>query len=592
MLVFGDRVRTEDPREMLRRLSDALQPLEAMAAGIERHGRLASLYIAAGEVAQGVADAEFARRGEDVGSPLQDGVMAMLVELARALWASWSSGFHRVGALPINRVERLSRGTLPESVSIKRAEGYAFYALYPEAYAAAAQALDATIALRVIGIRSIGAGLAAMVAAPRRVECLATVRPVGHPFQREVRVNSALAARLLDGPDAQFAIVDEGPGLSGSSFGAVADFLEANGAPASRIHFFPGHAGDLGPQASPRHRERWRSARRHGFDFDRLVLHSKNPVHRLERWVASLVGEPLAPLEDISGGAWRRHRFANVRDWPAAHIHQERRKFLLRTESGVWLLKFAGLGADGERKLKPARQLHAAGFAPEVAGVRHGFLVERWLGDARPLEVSTIARGGLVRHLASYMAFRAEHFAARPEEGASLAELGEMARYNAAQALGEEAAGRLERWRGRLSVLAHRVRPIETDNRMHAWEWLQTPDGRVVKTDALDHHAAHDLVGCQDVAWDVAGTTVEFALSAAEQNELCAVVEREGGCTVDRELLAFLTPCYLAFQLGSFTMAADALAGVPDEATRLRTMADRYAERLRAELGREAPGQG
>ena len=57
------------------------------------------------------------------------------------------------------------------------------------------------------------------------------------------------------------------------------------------------------------------------------------------------------------------------------------------------------------------------------------------------------------------------------------------------------------------------VRRVETDNRLHAWEWLHTPDGRLLKTDALDHHAGHDLIGCQDITWDIAGATVELDLS-------------------------------------------------------------------------------
>jgi hypothetical protein len=40
--------------------------------------------------------------------------------------------------------------------------------------------------------------------------------------------------------------------------------------------------------------------------------------------------------------------------------------------------------------------------------------------------------------------------------------------------------------------------------------------GRLLKTDALDHHARHDLVGCQDVPWDIVGVTVELGLSQTD----------------------------------------------------------------------------
>src|ERR671921_253291 len=110
--------------------------------------------------------------------------------------------------------------------------------------------------IQVIGIRSIGTGLAAMVATGLRAPAPVTVRPVGHPFRRELALSPELAAALRAEREARFAVVDEGPGLSGSSFGAVADFLEDQRVTPGRICFFPSHIGDLGPQASPRHRAR------------------------------------------------------------------------------------------------------------------------------------------------------------------------------------------------------------------------------------------------------------------------------------------------------------------------------------------------
>ena len=41
------------------------------------------------------------------------------------------------------------------------------------------------------------------------------------------------------------------------------------------------------------------------------------------------------------------------------------------------------------------------------------------------------------------------------------------------------------------------VRRIETDNRMHAHEWLVRPDGSLLKADAVDHCEAHDLIGAR-----------------------------------------------------------------------------------------------
>jgi hypothetical protein len=68
----------------------------------------------------------------------------------------------------------------------------------------------------------------------------------------------------------------------------------------------------------------------------------------------------------------------------------------------------------------------------------------------------------------------------------------------------------------------------------------------------------------------------EFALAPAEARRLL------GAETIDRELLAFLYPAYLAFQLGRHALAID-VAG-PADAARLRAATDRYAGLLRIAL--------
>jgi hypothetical protein len=309
-----------------------------------------------------------------------------------------------------------------------------------------------------------------------------------------------------------------------------------------------------------------------------LLLHSG----RLQAWASDLLGPPVAPLEDVSGGEWRRRRFPDPAEWPPVHAAQERPKFLHRTRDATWLLKFVGLGLHGEAQAARARALGDAGFSPEVAGFLHGFVAERWHDEARPLDVARTDRGRLVAHLSRYLGWRARHLPAGPEGGAEPEALWRMARHNAALALGEAMAARLDRWEPRLPDLARLCRPIWTDGRLHAPEWLETPHG-LLKTDAVDHAAAHDLIGCQDVAWDVAGAAVEFALTPDETEALRAGVSEAAGRAVEPVLLDALTPCYLAFQLGRETMAAEAAGGA--EAARCRAAADRYAAALGRALG-------
>ncbi|MBB3017241.1 hypothetical protein FHR70_000281 [Microvirga lupini] len=573
MLVYGDIERDETVGAKQAAVTGLLSEALSMPPGIERHGAFVTAFISASELVQGIIDAEFHEHGFDAWTKDHEAGMECLSVLARAVGESWRSGFRQLSPLPQTFFEKLNGFDPSRAVRIKHAEGYAFYALYPESYLEAARASGLGSNTQVIGIRSIGAGLSALVAAELGAPAPVTLRPVGHPFGREVRVDPELTKSLVADGRKTFAVVDEGPGLSGSSFGAVVDWLEEAGVPRDRIHFFPSHGGALGPQASDRHRARWSSAARHLVTMDDLLLRGA-PTHRIESWLESILGLLDAPLEEISGGVWRSRRYGDESSWPPANIQQERRKFLARTNGTAWLVKFAGLGETGAQKLRMAEKLHEAGFSPEPAGYRHGFLVERWHDKLESLDRAQISPGSLVEQVGAYLGFRARHFPAGEHEGASLDALRRMAIYNAGQALGEAKSAALEQSLAAANALASRVHRICTDNRLHDWEWLVS-GSKLVKTDALDHSAAHDLVGHQDVSWDVAGAIVELDLSEEEASRLCQIVQQESGTPVDQALLAFMLPCYLAFQLGAHLMAAGALGEGP-ETTRLRQAASRY----------------
>jgi hypothetical protein len=550
MWVYGDRSRRLRPHAALRTLTATLREAESSAPGIARHERLTDAFLQASALAQGIADAEFAVRGCDDLSTTQDAAVALLTALGRKLATSAWSGFSNLGPPTSAELMALAVSPLPEEVEVSTPEGYAFYAVFPEAYLKAAAEAPWAGPPFVIGIRSIGVGLAPLVAAVTNAAGVATVRPRGHPFHREVRVSQALRAKLA-GHSGPFAIVDEGPGLSGSSFAAVADLLEALGVAPERMVFLPSHENGPGPEARPEHRVRWAKASKRAATME--ILLADEP---LAGWFEDLTG-PITAIEDLSGGAWTVGRS----DAPSAHAALERRKFRLRTESGVWLAKFAGLGALGEAKNGRARTLARAGACPEPLALRRGFLLERWIVGA-PGPAGD--RAAIIEHVGRYLGLRAVAFPAQEHDGASLEDLAVMARTNIAE-LGLDPA----------CVPAPpkqtAARAVHVDGRLHRWEWLTTADGRLIKTDALDHSAAHDLVGCQDVAWDVAGARLELGLDAAEAEQLCAAVASVCDRPVDPPLLAFYDIAYPAFQAGLWTQAGDerqvaryraALAGV------------------------------
>lgn len=567
MLVYGDHAERTDPRSRLAALAKERERLLAMPPGLARHVALVGLFIGMAGLTQGVADASFAEDGFNRHSDAEVACMAVLVLLAAAVRTSWDSGFVTAGEVPEPAVAAL----LPPTVDIRLAEGFAFYALYPEAYIEAARRLQCPGPVQVIGIRSIGTGLAAIVAATLGAPPPITLRPTGHPFDRRVTVAPALARRLLADAKTTYLIVDEGPGLSGSSFGAVGDWLEDRGVSLARIAFLSSHGGELARRASERHRSRWASARRAAADTDMLL------AKHLSAWATDLLGPLDSPLESISGGQWRERVWRDRAQWPPVNPMWERRKFLARAGDATWLLKFAGLGATGEAKLARAQALFAAGYGPEPRGLVHGFLVERWIEGASSVETRHSEHSELLRSVGSYLGFRARMLPAGEADGASLAELLDMARFNTAQAMGKARGAELDAWRPMLPRLEVRVRRVETDNRCLAHEWLQTPDGRLLKADALDHHAAHDLVGCQDIAWDVAGSAIELGLPVGE---LAALVSHAAGRPVDPELIAFLAPCYLAFRIGCHRLTAEMLPDWPEEAARNWAAADRYAVML------------
>lgn len=559
MLVYGDAVQREPATTALARLRLAMRQVDTTAPGLERHGRLTGLLIDAGMLAQGFADAHFERSGVDAAGVEEVTAMRLVMALAHCCAVSWNCSFAQTATLPWLELRACDHAARDQWLEMRTPEGYAFYALYPESYLQAALRCRASVSdpaapWRVIGLRSIGTSLSAMVAIALGAPLPLTLRPTGPPFER--RIEAEAPARLPGG--CRFAIVDEGPGLSGSSMAAAIRWLTGAGPRVrpDQLHLFPSHGNGPGAHASDEVRRLWAQAPQWVSGFDASVLEAGDPAHRLSNWIAQALGPLDEPLQDIGNGAWRKLQ-PTAASRPPSHPWQERRKYLAHASGRRWLAKFVGLGRRGVHAFERASALAAAGFCPEPVAFCHGFLVERWRDDMRPLppQLAPPLRSRFVAHLSAYLAYRALRFPAPSGRGASLVQLQAMARHNTQEALGATAA---TAWQARESLAASlqaRVMPIETDSRLHAWEWLMQED-RFLKTDAVDHHAAHDLVGCQDVAWDIAGATVELSLSDKEELTLIGQL-RAAGVRLDEDLLRFLKPCYLAFQMGYFRMALD-----------------------------------
>jgi len=572
-------------------VADRLAELRDAACRFTRSGAVdrelaAELLIDAGELEAGVVDALTPHH--DTVCAAERACRAVSLSCGRIVHAlrRGAGGAHGEAAALIHSLDRLAALPLPERVDVSVPEGYAYYAVYPEAYADAAErfAREHRPVLAVcVGIRSIGTSLSAGVAAALEAHgCDVrsyTVRPRGHPFDRRVSLGHALDAELraLAGGDApaHFLVVDEGPGLSGSSIASVAGALAATGVPDDRITLFPSWEPDPAGFRSEAARDRWGRHRKYSTSFERLWLDDG----RLARAAG------CDALTDLSGGAWRRVVFERAEDAPAVQPQHERRKYLCggvgQGRAGAWLLKFAGLGHYGRAAHSRAAQLADAGFAPPACGVVEGFLASRFV-PGRPLAPAPDEGElpELLRVIADYLAHVARTYPG--ERPLPYDELVEMVRVNTEEALGPEWGARVRRLDRLRDAVCHGA-TTAIDGRMLPHEWIRTPGGRYLKTDAVDHHRDHFFPGHQDVAWDLAGSCVEFALSPGARDALVGAYARRARDAGVAARLPFYTVAYLAFRLGYCTLAAESIGGSRDGVGQ-RVLAARYARQLQEVL--------
>lgn len=433
--------------------------------------------------------------------------------------AAFSRDYESVRALP-----------LPEVITIRPQEGFAYYALDPAMYCDAVSRFLTDLRPEccvVAGIRSIGTALSIIVEQTvARKGCPVwsfTVRPRGHPFHRQVGLMPGLAQKLRTQTEAFFLVVDEGPGLSGSSFASVAEALNSLGIRDSRIIFFPGHQPDLDALNSPAARVRWMRHR-----------------HYVEPFCAERYVPPGA--RDLSGGMWRQILPATS---VAVHRHHERRKYL---HHGV-LWKFEGLGHYGRALEDRARVLGEAGFSTPPEGREKGFLLTPWVEGAP----ASKADDTLLDRIAMYLAFLADRFPSG--ETVRTEDLLKMIYANTGKELAKPPSETV----------------VAVDGRMLPHEWIETKSGWI-KTDALHHHNDHFFPGSQDIAWDIAGTAVEFDVNPE------VVARRYLRIRPDRTLhtrLPFYRLAYLAWRIGYATMAAETL-GSTEDGLRFRALARSY----------------
>jgi hypothetical protein len=358
--------------------------------------------IEIGKLESAVADAVFS--DHDGIHPLTQSLRRASIDAGHVLWHTWQGQPPEArswGCRLAQSLDAIPAHQLTSAVEISVAEGYAYYAVYPETYMEAAKRCHARLGefeAVCLGLRSIGASLSAVVTAALeelgcRVESF-TLRPRGHPFSRSPILASDLAGRLAGKPEAYFLLIDEGPGISGSSLGGTAALLRSWGVDDDHILLFPSWRTDGVQLSSPIAREHWGRHEQFTATFEEVWLESG-------RLSNSFPGE----LQDLSAGAWRQEVYRSVEEYPAVQPQHERRKYLLSSPGsldGHWLLSFAGLGQHTARSVERLRRLAQAGFTPAPERLGHGFVLRRFV-PGTPLTVHD-SSAELIERVASYLA--------------------------------------------------------------------------------------------------------------------------------------------------------------------------------------------
>ena len=428
---------------------------------------------------------------------------------------------------------------IQEELTVATPEGFAYYALHPLRYADAVEGLGEVRDAIVVGIRSIGTTLSAVTAAALRrrgsnVQRF-TVRPEGHPFDRVTRWNERQLQVIRRGvlSEASFLVVDEGPGLSGSSFLSVAEALCAAGVANERIVLIPSYAPDTSR------------------------LRAQDAARRWENLRCEPIGDGRRPQgEWIAAGEWRQRFRGEESRWPGSWTSMERAKFLSHDGRVFW--KFEGLGQYGDRAREEAEALAAAGFGAEVCADAHGFVGYECL-RGRPAAKEELSPERIQR-IAQYCAFRAAKFH-RPVTTAQRNDFVTMVRVNFEREFGNPLDDAFTEFKV--------VKPITCDAKMAPHEWFLNETGQFLKLDATAHGDDHFFPGPCDVAWDLAGAIVEWGMENEARDQLLAGYQAlSGDCAtgrIENYLLA-----YSVFRFAWCKMAAAAMRGTADEKRLLR----------------------
>lgn len=555
MLVFRELRRTVESARLIDALLRDIAQIQFASSAETSQQSLESALLSAGELECGLHD--FHLSNADASEQLH--LSARLTDLlARALIKNDLAESRGVAASAEKNCRQLR---CPPTFELSSPEGFCFYALHPLAYAELALRLTRELemdSVAVIGIRTIGTTLSAVVAAALQSRLSEdrvgriTVRPVGHPYGRTTsfRGEELSFVRSHSQRNSIFLVVDEGPGLSGSSFLSVGEALHELGVPHDRIIFLSSR------EVSP----------------DALVAENGGARWRKFRNYAVSPATPSFAAANITD--WRQQVFSQsiyastpYRDraaWPAVWTSMSSPKCFSADLKAIY--KFEGLGRFGAALRECAALVAAAGFGPAPSAAGGGYSAYPMV-EGGVLSTEDVSQE-LLNRIARYLAFRSQKFSVESALADQPA-LEHMARFNFSQITGNELNS---------SFHLERKRPVIADARMMPHEWLRLENGDIWKLDAAAHGDNHFFPGPTDIAWDLAGVIVEWELDDDATEHFLQSYQQLTGDNPAQRLPDYLI-AYTAFHAGYAKMAAASI-GEEEECGRLLRDYRRYRELL------------
>jgi hypothetical protein len=508
LIVFRDGRQEISGNTLLRRLRNALDNLR----GNDGQENILHALLIAGELESGL---------QDTGWPSSHCAVAITDALAESLLGT----SRQKQSTLWKAIREIESKTLPRRVETSSQEGFIYYALHPFDFAEAASEMGDQKSVAVVGIRSIGTVLSAVCAAAIGQQggtaTRITVRPIGHPYDRVVRLTEP-ETRWIDEQRQKrstFLVVDEGPGLSGSSFLSTAEALVSCGVKTEEIVLLGTHEVNPEQLCSPNAAERWRQ-----FKW---------------RKAPSSIMRDYSHLRPLGAGEWRRMLLGADCEWPACWPEMERLKFF--SNDGKYLLKFEGLGQFGRQARDRAQALAKAGFGPGSETAGDGMTAYQFISGISFTREKLSQQ--VLDRLVDYCAFRLSAFSC---DTSHTSKLGEITRFNFSQEFGRDPQIP--------DASLQTSRPVCVDGRMQPHEWIAGRDGRILKVDANTHGDDHFLPGPTDIGWDVAGTIEEWHLTSEARDFVLKSFRKRTGQDLRGRIDAFCL-AYAVFKMSFCKMA-------------------------------------